>query len=113
MQEQGWGGERQKKRGNLIILSSTALGYLYKHLLYCITMNCSLLSTLRGREVLEGEDYAVCSFRLPTTHRAESGHVVGAQETSVKLNKNTRLETKGMLPSLCPNEDGNVENVFL
>lgn len=71
------------------------------------------MSPLIGHEILEGKDYAVFTIRLPTIHRAVSGHVVGSLQTSVKLNKNTRLKTKGTFPSLCPNEDGNVENVFL
>ena len=56
---------------------------------------------------------AVFSLRLPVTQRAESGHAVGAPETSVKGNENTGLQTKGTLPSLCPKEDGDVGNVFL
>lgn len=91
---------------DLIFLSPTALGYLWIVGTYFIIIICSLVT-------LESNDYSVFSIRLLTTHRVVSGHVVGAQWTSVKLNKNTRLETKGMLPSLCPNEDGNVENVFL
>ena len=75
-------------------------------------MTSSLVSTLIGPEILEARIllYSALDF---LQHRVESGHVVVALETSVKLNKTTRLETKGMLPSLCPNEDGNVKNVFL
>ena len=58
--------------------------------------------------------HAVFSLlRLPVTQRAESGHAVRAPETSVKGNENTGLQSKGTLPSSCPNEDGNVGNVFL
>lgn len=54
---------------------------------------------LTAHKVLEGRDYAVFSIRLPTTHRAVSGHVAGGSRHLLNWTKhkawdkgnNTRL----------------------